>query len=92
MDFLQTILPKIGLTPAEYNDFIVYWYPKMKDNTYNLIHFAVKEYTDIAKLDITPKQTSELRVFMVYKPLQEPISIETQTFPIFERKGFTVVE
>lgn len=29
---------------------------------------------------------------MVYKPLDNPIQIEPQTFPEFERKGFTVVE
>ena len=92
VSFLQTVLPQIGLNPVEYNEFIVYWYPKMKDNKYNLIHFAGKEYTDMAKLTISPTPTSVLRVFMVYKPLQEPIVIEPQSFSQFERKGFTVVE
>src|SRR5690606_15951407 len=42
--FLQRTLKKIGLTPREYNEFIVYWLPRMQQNPYNLIHFAGREY------------------------------------------------
>lgn len=90
--FLQDKLSKLGLTPREYNEFIVYWYPLMKDNPYNLVHFAGTEYTDAAKLTITPKPDSLLRVFMVYKPLSEKREVTEQTLPSFERTGFTVVE
>ncbi len=91
-NFLQDILPKMGLTPKEYNEFIVYWYPKMKDNSYNLIHFAGTEYTNVAQLSIVPKPDSVLRVFMAYKPLAQTIDIKPQTIQPFIRKGFTVVE
>jgi hypothetical protein len=91
-EFLQETLSKIGLTPKEYNEFIVYWYPLMMDNEYNLIHFAGKQYTDTAPLNITPEPDSMLRVFMVYKPLSKFIEIEAQAIKPFERKGFTVVE
>ncbi len=91
-DFLQKTLPKLGLTPKEYNEFIVYWYPQMKDNKYNLIHFAGKEYTDVAALTITPKPDSELRVFMVYKALDKEIAVEPQEIKPFIRTGFSVVE
>lgn len=91
-EFLQSKLGEIGLTPKEYNEFIVYWYPLMKDNAYNLISFAGEQYTRTAPLTITPKPDSMLRVFMVYKPLDEKIEIEPQTFQTFERKGFTAVE
>lgn len=64
----------------------------MKDNSYNLIHFAQEEYTKSAPLTITPKEDSLLRVFMVFKALQEPIEVKAQTFKAFERKGFTVIE
>ncbi len=90
--FLQEKLAEIGLTPKEYNEFIVYWYPKMKDNPYNLIHFADTQYTDTAPLTITPAPDSMLRVFMVYKPLARPIDLVPQTFTPFTRTGFTVVE
>ncbi|MCA9391969.1 hypothetical protein KC614_02065 [candidate division WWE3 bacterium] len=90
--FLQKKLSDIGLTPREYNEFIVYWYPLMKDNAYNFIHFAGEQYTDLAKLTISPTPDAVLRVFMVYQPLDEKIDVEPQTFKNFQREGFTVVE
>jgi uncharacterized protein YdhG (YjbR/CyaY superfamily) len=91
-EFLQEILSKIGLTPKEYNEFVVYWFPLMQNNKYNLIHFADQQYTDIAPLVITPEPDSILRVFMVYQALEEPIEIEKQEIEPFERTGFTVIE
>ena len=90
--FLQNTLEQIGLTPKEYNEFIVFWYPKMKDNKYNLIKFAEEEYIKTAPLIITPKPDSMLRVFMVYKPLDNLINIKPQEIVPFTRDGFTVVE
>lgn len=91
-EFLQKTLSKIGLTPKEYNEFIVYWYPIMQENEYNLIHFAEEQYTEIAPLKISPKPDCMLRVFMVFKPLDEPIKVLEQEFESFERKGFSVIE
>ncbi|MDD2400683.1 MAG: hypothetical protein PHD60_00445 [Clostridia bacterium] len=91
-DFLQETLAKIGLNEKEYNEFIVYWLPLMQDNKYNLIYFAGQDYEEIAPLDISPKPDSMLRVFMVYKPLDEYMKIEKQELDSFERKGFSVVE
>ena len=91
-DFLREKLAEIGLTPREYNEFIVYWLPKMEDNSYNLISFQSERYTDTAKLDIDPTPDSVLRVFMAWKPLHRPQNIEPQTFTPFARDGFTVVE
>ena len=91
-DFLREKLTEIGLTPREYNEFIVYWLPKMQDNPYNLISFQSEAYTDAAKLDIDPTPDSVLRVFMAWKPLHRAQNIEPQTFTPFARDGFTVVE
>ena len=92
-EFLQDMLSKLGLTPKEYNEFIVYWLPKMQDNEYNLIHFASKEeYYDRARLNISPEPDSMLRVFMVYKALNTKVEVQEQLLPSFERKGFSVVE
>ena len=43
--FLQGTLAEIGLTPREYNEFIVYWLPRMQGNAYNLISFQSDRYT-----------------------------------------------
>ena len=82
----------MGLTEAEMNEFIVYWLPLMEHNRYNLITFQGDAYTNSAKLDITPKPDSLLRIFMVYVPIEEAVDIEPQQLETFERKGFTVVE
>ncbi len=90
--FLREKLTYMGLTEEEMNEFIVYWLPRMEHNAYNLITFQGDLYTDAAKLDITPAPDSLLRVFMVYLPLENAVSIEPQQLVTFERKGFTVVE
>ncbi len=90
--FLQDILAKMGMTAKEYNEFIVYWLPRMQKNPYNLITFQGDAYTENAVLDITPKPDSILRVFMVYRPLETPVEIEEPEIVSFERSGFTVVE
>lgn len=91
-DFLRETLSDIGLTPREYNEMIVYWLPRMQDNPYNLIAFQSERYEETARLTVVPAPNSALRVFMAYRPLCEPVEIEPQTFPPFERKGFTLVE
>lgn len=91
-DFLRETLAEIGLTPEEYNEFIVYWLPRMQENAYNLISFQAGRYTQVAELEITPEPDSVLRVFMAWKPLEQPQEIEPQQFAPFLREGFTVVE
>ena len=92
-EFLQETLSAMGLTPREYNEFIVYWLPRMQDNAYNLITFQHETYEDTAKLTIEPQPDSILRVFMVWKSLTEPVEVETPDAPAgFARDGFTVVE
>lgn len=91
--FLQEKLAEIWLTPREYNEFIVYWYPKLQENEYNLVHFATEEeYWKYAELNIFPKPESVLRVFMVYKKTSKNTEVEAQVFEKFERKWFSVVE
>ena len=90
--FLRETLSQIGLTPREYNEFIVYWLPRMQDNAYNLISFQSERYTDAARLTIDPEPDSLLRVFMAWKPLAAPQEITPQTFTPFAREGFTAVE
>lgn len=92
VDFLREKLSYMGLTPREYNEFIVYWLPLMKDNRYNLISFQTEAYENAAKLEITPKPDSVLRVFMTFRALDEYEEVPEQELSPFERNGFTVVE
>ena len=90
--FLREKLAYMGLTPREYNEFIVYWLPRMQDNPWNLIAFQGKNYTDSAPLTVTPRPDSVLRVFMAYRPLNAPVSVPQQELMLFVRRGFTLVE
>ena len=70
----------------------MFWYPKLQNYPYVQVTFVRNEYSETAKLDISPKPDSLLRVFMVAKPLSEYKKIPEQTFETFQRKGFSVVE
>ena len=91
-EFLQETLAEIGLTTREYNEFIVYWLPKMQSNAYNVIAFQYDNYTDRAKLAVSPEPDSVLRVFMAWYGSDEAVDITPQTFGPFAREGFTLVE
>lgn len=90
--FLKEKLKLMGLLPKEYNEFMVYWLPKMIGNPYNLISFQGKAYTDNAPLEIFPVPDSLQRVFMAFKPLEKAIEIPEQKLEPFQRGGFTVIE
>jgi len=90
--FFRKTLTKLGLSASEINDFIVYWYPVLRNNPYNLIHFAGKEYRRVAHLEISPQPDTELRVFMTYRALDSPIVVSAQKIAPLVRRGFTVVE
>jgi hypothetical protein len=91
-EFLREKLAFMGLTPREYNEFIVYWMPLMEGNAWNLISFQDTAYTDNAVLTVEPRPDSVLRVYMAFKPLSFPITIPPQELKPFKRKGFTLVE
>ena len=90
--FLAEILPRLGLSAKEANEFIIYWLPRMQDNAYNLISFQGEAYKEVAKLTIDPAPDTLIRVFMVFRPLPAAITVEPQLITTPERTGFTVVE
>ena len=92
VEFLSDILPKLGLSNKEANEFIIYWLPRMQNNAYNLISFQTSAYTDSAKLTVTPTPDTVIRVFMAYVPLENSVEIAPQTIETPERNGFVVVE
>lgn len=91
-EFLNTILPKLGLNKKESAEFIEYWLHRLERNKYNLVTFQTDRYEESAKLYVNPKPDSVLRVFMAFKAIPKPVSITSPTIKAFERKGFSVVE
>ena len=92
--FLEDKLAYLGLNRREANEFIMYWLPRMEGNPYNFIHFADKEYEAQAKLDISPKPETIIRVMMLTKHVTEFVNMPIQDLTTLKktRKGFTVVE
>ena len=91
--FLEEKLAKLGLTEREAEEFIVYWLPKLEQNKYNYIRFATEdEINENMPLDISPKPDSIIRVWMVFKGLDEPIDVLEQDLKTPERKGFVAIE
>ena len=91
-EFLEKILPQLGLNRQEANEFIVYWLPLMQNNEYNLISFQSERYEDAVGLNIYPAPETVIRVFMTYKAVDRAIEIDPQNIKTPERNGFTVVE
>jgi hypothetical protein len=92
--FLENKLAILGLNARESEEFIVYWLPEMKKNSYNYVRFATREEVDsYMPLQISPNPDNVIRVMMILKGLDTPIKIDEQVLdPTPARDGFTVVE
>jgi len=90
--FLEKALAQLGLTEKESNEFIIYWLPLMQDTPFNLITFQSEAYTRTAALHIDPAPDTLIRVFMAWKPLNQPVELRPQVLTAPERRGFTAVE
>ncbi|MCL2869810.1 hypothetical protein FWF48_03315 [Candidatus Saccharibacteria bacterium] len=92
-EFLQQILPKLGLNARESEEFIVYWLPVLQQNKWNYIRFLTADEIDAnQKLTVSPAPDTVIRVWMSYEPLNKPISVKPQQINIPARQGFIVVE
>ena len=89
---MEEALASLGLTDREANEFLIYWLPKMEGNAYNLLSFQTDAYTDHARLTVTPRPDTVLRVFLAWKALEEPVDIVPQALTAPVRQGFTLVE
>lgn len=92
--FLEDKLAYLGLNRREANEFILYWLPRMENNPFNLIHFSGKEYDEMARLNVTPKPETVIRVMMLTQPLSQRIDFPLQDLSAMQKKrnGFTLVE
>ena len=91
--FFEEKLSLLGLSEKEANEFIIYWLPKMEHNKYNYIRFdTLENINSYMPLEISPKPETLIRVYMMYKPLDNYKEVKEQTLTKVERKGYTVVE
>ncbi len=90
--FLRGALAAQGLNEKEIDDFVEFWLSFMKDNPYNVISFKTSEYTEAAKLYISPQPDTVIRVFMTWYGSDTAVDIPEQTLTPAQRSGFTAVE
>jgi hypothetical protein len=92
-NFLNKLLLELGLNQKEKTDFISYWQKVLPESNFYFIGIMSEgSLNKIADLDITPAPTSEIRVTLLFKTLNEPISINPPSIESVSRQGFTVVE
>lgn len=92
-NFLEEKLAMLGLIKKEYDEFIEFWLPKMRDKNYYFITFVPQEeFDNLAPLNVTPRPDTVIRVFMDYEGLDAPIKVKEEELTTPARNGFTVVE
>ncbi|MFA5129759.1 MAG: hypothetical protein WC477_02435 [Patescibacteria group bacterium] len=90
--FLASTLPKYGLNAKETKDFMDFWVPKIQGVPYARISFLTDTWSKAAPLSVTPRPMTSIRIFMDWKPLSAPISIQAPKIVTPVRNGFTLVE
>lgn len=91
--FLEEKLTILGLNYKERNEFIIYWLPKLEQNTYNYIYFeSLEEINNYMKLNINPEPDNLIRIQMDYKPLDKEIKVKEQILTTPSREGYAIVE
>jgi len=92
--FFERMLPQLGLSERESEDFRAAWLPRFHGAPYYFITFLPRETIDrLAPLVVNPEPDVVIRVLMDFRPLRtrEPVTAQDLPRPP-ERRGFTVVE
>jgi len=92
-DFLEQKLAILGLTEREAEEMIIYWLPQLTRSEYVFIRFAPEEaMAEAMPLEISPAPDTVIRVWMLWRGLDEFIDVPAQALTPASRDGFTVVE
>jgi hypothetical protein len=90
--FLQSTLAKYGLNEQESAEFRAFWVPRMTGAPYYRVSFLTDAWSKAAPLLVTPKPATSIRLFMDWRKLGAPVSVQEPTITTPLRKGFTLVE
>ena len=92
-EWLDVILPKLGLNSKETEQFKGYWLKKLnKDTLYEIKLFSLSFLTENMTLTIDPKPDTLIRVIFNFKAIQEPYKIKSPTIITPKRSGFHILE
>lgn len=92
--FMESSLDKMGFNSKEKQDFITFWYPQMKDNPFNYIHFMFNDECNVfANLACNPQPANVYRMSMLWTNVDAAMyNIQAQVFPVINRNGLTLIE
>lgn len=91
--FFDDVLPKLGLTAKEGQEFKDYWLKALPKHSYYFIGVLPQEEVDANEpLTITPKEETMIRVRLYFEGLESPKSVVAPEIMTPKRNGFTVVD
>jgi hypothetical protein len=91
--FLDDVSLKLGLNVKEQTDFVSFWLPALAKNPLNLVQVMVgAEVEAIATMRVEPQPDAEVRVFLLFRGIAEPMAVGAPALPTLRRGRFTVVE
>jgi len=92
--FFERMLPQLGLSERESEDFRAAWLPRFHGAPYYFITFLPRETIDrLAPLVVNPEPDVVIRVLMDFRPLWTREHVKAPVLPAPPtRRGFTVVE
>ncbi|MDP3987603.1 MAG: hypothetical protein Q8P80_00460 [Candidatus Levybacteria bacterium] len=91
--FYESVLPKLGLSQNQTQDFKSYWQKALPFSPYYFVGIMEKEDIDkIEPLTITPNPSTVIRIRLYFEALENWISVNEPIIVTPKRKGFTVVE
>lgn len=92
--FFRNTMVQSGFNQKETADFIEYWIPRLNTYPYYAIYPQYQtEINNMVQLQFSKQPDSMLRVMYAVRGLENGnVTIGTPEIPVFERKGFSVVE
>jgi hypothetical protein len=92
-DLFNTLLPQLGLSAKEQNDFSTYWLKALPNSPYYFVGVIPQSQIDtMAPLSISPAPDSTLRVSLYFKAVDNNQPVQAPQLTGFTRHGFTVTE
>ena len=90
---MRAQLAEQGLNSKESADFMAFWESKIPAKPYiRLTWLSTAQMNTLAPLNVWPRPTTTLRVFLDMDGYNTPIKLPAQKLTTTERHGFTVVE
>lgn len=90
---LYSQLSQLGLNQKESADFMEFWQSKLPTTPYvRLTWLTTQDMNNLAPLYVSPKPDTQIRIFLEFEGLDQPITLKPQKLNAPSRNGFTLIE